>query len=78
MTIVPPMSMSFRFGPERLKRMKPDGGLPSTTQVREFAPGSVAVTEMVPGVPAPVGIATVTDPISSPEPAVLVFVTVIV
>ena len=61
-TTVPVGSMSLALAPDLLNRMKPAGGDESTTQVRELFPGSVATTETLEGVPAPVGIATVTDP----------------
>ena len=73
-TTFPVASMSFSLPPLLLNRMKPAGGVPSTTQVRAVGPGSVAVTVIALGVPAPVGIATVTDPSSWALSAALVTV----
>src|SRR2546422_933274 len=57
-TTVLPGAMSFTEPPDRLNRIKPDGGEASTAQV----PGLVGVTVTKVGVPAPAGILTVTDP----------------
>ena len=57
-----------RSGPfciHRRKLMKPAGPFVSYPQIAVVPSGSVAVTEMLLGVPAPGRIATVTDPIES-------------
>jgi hypothetical protein len=69
--------MSLVPDPDRLNRINPAGGEPSTDQVRKIPPESVAVTDTEDGVPAPVGMATEIEPIAISRGEV-VFVTVIV
>ena len=76
-TTVPSGSISLIDAPERLNRINPAGGDPSTLQLRETGPGSVAVTVTPVGVPAPEGMAIAIDPITI-ETFEVVFVTVIV
>src|SRR5262245_55288419 len=64
MTTVPPGSISLAQPPDRVKRIKPAGGVPSTVHVLVVGPGSVAVTVTEAGVPAPAGMATLIEPIA--------------
>ena len=73
MATVPPGSMLFALPPERVVWIAPVT-IVGVFQLRAVGPGSVATTLSELGVPAPAGIATCTQSITSP--AVLVLVTV--
>src|SRR5947208_16145061 len=75
MATVPPGSMLFALPPERVVVLTPPEVV-GVFQVRVVGPGSVATTLSEPGVPAPAGIVTRTQSITSMAVRVLVTVSV--